>query len=56
MKGDNAVEERHNEQQAAKTTMCGKAASGRRTNSQLAPLVTGRIYPVGHTEQQEDEY
>ena len=33
-KGDTAVEERRVEQQAAKTTMCGKAASRRRTNSQ----------------------
>ena len=36
-KGDNAIEERRAEQQAAKTTMRGKAASGCRTNSQPAP-------------------
>ena len=36
-RGDNAVEERRTEQQATKTTTRGKAASGRRTNSQLAP-------------------
>ena len=33
MKGDNAVEERCTEQQAAETTTRGKAASGCRTNS-----------------------
>ena len=32
-RGDNSVEERRTEQQAAKTTMCGKVALGRRTNS-----------------------
>ena len=36
-RGDNAVEEQCAEQQAAKTTTRGKVASGRRTNSQLAP-------------------
>ena len=36
-KGDTAVEERHAEQQAAKTTTHGKAASGHRTNSQQVP-------------------
>ena len=34
-KGDSAVEEQRAEQQAAKTTMHEKVASGRRTNSQL---------------------
>ena len=32
-KGDVAVEERHTKQQADKTTMHGKVASGHRTNS-----------------------
>ena len=32
-RGDNAVEERRTEQQAAKTTTRGKVASGRLTNS-----------------------
>ena len=36
-KGDTAVEERRAEQQAAKITTHGKAASGRRTNSQQLP-------------------
>ena len=36
-RGDNAVEERRDEQQAAKTTTRGKVASGSRTNSQLVP-------------------
>ena len=36
-RGDNAVEERRIEQQAAKTTTRGKVASRHRTNSQLVP-------------------
>ena len=36
-RGDNAMEEQRTEQQAAKTTTCGKVASGRRTNSQQIP-------------------
>ena len=36
-RGDVAVEERRAKQQAAKTTTCGKVASGRRTNSQQVP-------------------
>ena len=36
-RGDIAVEERRTEQQAAKTTTCGKAASGRRMNSHQVP-------------------
>ena len=36
-RGDTAVEEQRAEQQAAKTTTRGKAASGYRTNSQLVP-------------------
>ena len=36
-RGDVAVEERRDEQQAAKTTTRGKVASGHRTNSQQVP-------------------
>ena len=36
-RGDVVVEERHTEQQVAKTTMRGKVASGRHTNSQQVP-------------------
>ena len=36
-RGDAAVEERRTEQQAARTTTRGKAASGHRTNSQQIP-------------------
>ena len=37
IRGDVAVEKRCIEQQGAKTTTHGKAASGRRTNSQQVP-------------------
>ena len=36
-RGDAAIEQRHAEQQAAKTTTRGKVASGRCTNSQQVP-------------------
>ena len=36
-RGGVVVEERRTEHQAAKTTTCGKVASGRRTNSQQIP-------------------
>ena len=36
-RGDNVVEERRTEQQAAKTNTRGKVASGHHTNSQLVP-------------------
>ena len=38
-KGETVVEEQRTEQQAAKTTTCGKGASGRLTNSQQVPCL-----------------
>ena len=53
-RGDVTVEERRTEQQAAKTTMHGKVASGHRTNSQQVPQSRAKL--VSHAERQEDEH